>query len=183
MGQSLGPWAHTTNVALSLSTTFLICITLLFGTETPGPRCQKEISLNQISIASKIWITWMMLMNWRLNFGLAGITMLIGLPRRVLSILDKLLYYLSAFCCSRWAFSQVLATFLSEHKQCPNTGRKLLTINMTGIFTILLVMCCVWMAVSWTTVPVENLQLLLPTHEGRSWVLPSRVCLELYSMC
>ena len=98
MGQSLGPWAHTTNVALSLSTTFLICITLLFGTETPGPRCQKEISLNQISIASKIWITWMMLMNWRLNFGLAGITMLIGLPRRILSILVSfLLFKMSIF--------------------------------------------------------------------------------------
>ena len=30
---------------------------------------------------------------------------------------------------------------------------------------------------------MANQQWLLPSNEGRWWVLPSRVCLELYSMC
>ena len=73
-----------------------------------------------ISIASKVWI--MMPMNWRQNFGLVGITKLIGLPNRTYP--GRSCQYLSASCRSRGhrrflhslpsAFSPVLGTILSE---------------------------------------------------------------------
>ena len=51
-------------------------------------------------------------------------------------------------------------------RKCLNTRRELCTINVTGAFTVWLVIFCVWTALSRTT--MANLLWLLPTHEGRS---------------
>ena len=70
MAQNLGP--TKVKVAQPPPTIVLICITLLFGTETPGQsqHCQKEGSINLYSIKSvtvnndadefedKIWADW-----------------------------------------------------------------------------------------------------------------------------
>ena len=46
--------ANKMNVAGSPSTIFSTCITLLFGTETAGPRCQKEGSLKATNETPKL---------------------------------------------------------------------------------------------------------------------------------
>ena len=66
-GQKSG--AHKMNVATSPSTTFLICSTLLFGTETPEQRCQKEGSLlsadnDADELKIKLWAHWNNNVNW-----------------------------------------------------------------------------------------------------------------------
>ena len=96
--KSANSGAHKMNVTQSPSKTFSTSITLLFCTETPGPRCQKEGS------SKAIWATGEdmppLLMNWRQYFVLVWITKLIGLFNRTYPRRSR--QDLSAICCLRW---------------------------------------------------------------------------------
>ena len=144
-----------------------LCHLLLFGTETRGQHRQKVDSLNLYGIesvdnhADELKIKFWACCN---NVNWTAQKYFIQTCRLPLVQGDTEGFFIPSGFHEH--FHQCWEQFCPNTRKCSNTRRELCTINMTGTFTIWLVICCVWTTASRTTIANLSYILMKVAHES-----------------